>query len=160
MTKSYRLFGLIPLGLSFSARRLAPLFALSLLCFLALIRAAAAADAAAQVDLFGIISLLGGSAMPALLVIAVVSFLASIVVALTPTPNPTTRLGRVYQVIEWLAMVTRGTKETGFPVIDELHAAQLAVLAAGKVITPTEVSPDKASAPVAATPAAPAAPQS
>ena len=40
---------------------------------------------------------------------------ASIVCAGTPTPDPNSRLGRAYQVLEMLALVVGKAKQTGSP---------------------------------------------
>jgi hypothetical protein len=88
-----------------------------------------AAPAEPELDAATLAHLVGVSVGTVLIVFSLASSVASFVCAMTPTPNPITPWGRVYQVIEWLAIITRNTKETGYPAVDALHAAALAMAA-------------------------------
>lgn len=108
-----------------------PLAVFVLLAFQAFSRGAEAQgfDLTSPPDLSNISSLFGTYGAVALILVSLVSTVASGIVALTPTPHPDTAWGRVYQVVELLAMVTKNTKQTGFPVVDALHNVQLALAA-------------------------------
>jgi hypothetical protein len=82
-----------------------------------------------ELDAATLAHLVGVSVGTVLIILSLASSAASFVCAMTPTPNPTTPWGRVYQVIEWLAIITRNTKETGYPAVDALHSAALALAA-------------------------------
>ncbi|HXQ41318.1 MAG TPA: hypothetical protein VN821_08625 [Candidatus Udaeobacter sp.] len=103
-------------------------------------------------NLPGILQLVGVGAVPALLLVALVSFFAALFCALTPTPDPKTTWGRIYQVIEWLALITKNTKETGIPTVDALHQAEVALLDAPKLVVfkPTLSVPGAVAAPAPA----------
>jgi hypothetical protein len=88
-----------------------------------------AGPAAPELDAATLAHLVGVSVGTVLIILSLASSAASFVCAMTPTPNPTTPWGRVYQVIEWLAIITRNTKETGYPAVDALHTAALALAA-------------------------------
>lgn len=101
--------------------------------FLAVVIAAwlaapALAQATAPADLSSLLAILGAAGTPALVAFAMASLGASIVVAVTPTPAHDSVWSRPYQLLEWLALVTRSTKETGIPAVDALHRAQAVVL--------------------------------
>jgi hypothetical protein len=92
------------------------------------VAALAQAPALLPTDVPSLLQLLGVGAVPALVTASLLSSAASLFVAATPTPHPDSRWGRVYQLIEWVAIVTRNTKQTGIPVVDALHNAALATL--------------------------------
>lgn len=64
----------------------------------------------------------------ALMLIAVASFGASLVCAVTPTPAPGSRWRGAYELLECVALLTRTAKLTGIPAIDALHTAGAALL--------------------------------
>jgi hypothetical protein len=92
------------------------------------VAALAQAPALLPTDVPSLLQLLGVGAVPALVTASLLSTAASLFVAVTPTPHPDTPWGRVYQLVEWVAIVTRNTKQTGIPVVDALHNAALATL--------------------------------
>jgi hypothetical protein len=95
---------------------------------LSIVAPALAQAAAPAADLSSLLAILGAAGTPALVAFAIASLVASVVIAVTPTPAPDSVWSRPYQLLEWLAVVTRSTKETGIPAIDALHRAQLAIL--------------------------------
>lgn len=120
---------------------------------LCMIAPAFAQAAAAAPDMAGLLSILGAAGPAAIIAYALASLAASILVAVTPTPAHDSVWSRPYQLLEWLAVVTRSTKETGIPAVDALHAAQLAVLGSIAAATPAATAVTdtvKAAAPVVA----------
>jgi hypothetical protein len=117
---------------------------------LSLAAPALAQAAAPPADLSSLLAILGAAGTPALVGFAILSLAASIVVAVTPTPAPDSPFSRPYQLLEWLALVTRSTKETGIPAVDALHRAQLAILPPPKPIEPAAPTAGSSSGPVAA----------
>lgn len=60
-------------------------------------------------------------------IVALISFVASLICAVTPTPAPGSRWRGLYELIECIALITRTSKETGIPTVDALHTASLAL---------------------------------
>jgi hypothetical protein len=94
-----------------------------------------------ELDAATLAHLVGVSVGTVLIILSLASSVASFICAMTPTPNPTTPWGRVYQVIEWLAIITRSTKETGYPAVDALHTAALALAAQTVPAAPEAAAP-------------------
>jgi hypothetical protein len=77
--------------------------------------------------------------------------IASAVCAATPTPNPNTRIGKIYRVIETAALLVGRAKNTG--LVPQQTPAQAALVAAATSVVAAAPAPAPPPPPAAAPPA-------
>lgn len=114
-------------------------------------RSAFADGSGAAAPGLSLLAIMQQGGVPMLIAWALLSLLASLFCAMTPTPAPTSRWAGLYQLMELLAVITRQTKLTGIPAVDALQTAASAIR---ELPAPAEASAAAAVKPAADPPAA------